>query len=88
MRGQTGVVLGLIVPTGRVSRQNHIRVNAVRRPLIRVGQAWRHPPSLATVRARSRSAGSWLAWAEDFEGDPQQQRHAKEQADIAEQLEQ
>lgn len=30
------------------------------------------------------SAGSWLAWAEDFEDDSQQQRHAKEQADVAE----
>jgi hypothetical protein len=30
------------------------------------------------------SAGSWLAWAEDFEDDPQQQRHAKEQAGVTE----
>ena len=38
----------------------------------------------ACVRSRSRLAGSWLAWAEDFEDDPQQQGHAKEQADVAE----
>ena len=83
-RGQTGVVLGLIMPTGRVSRRHNIRVNAVRRPLIRRAKPGATHPSLATVRARSRSAGSWLAWAEDFEDDPQQQRHAKEQADVAE----
>jgi len=41
-------------------------------------------PSLAMVRARSRPAGSWLVWAEDFKDDPQQQRHVKEQADVAE----
>jgi hypothetical protein len=28
--------------------------------------------------------GSWLVWAEDFEDDPQQQRHAEEQAGVAE----
>ena len=64
--------------------RRHIRVNAVRRPLIRLGQAWRHPSVAGHGESPVCSAESWLAWAEDFEDDPQQQRHAKEQAGIAE----
>ena len=77
-------VLGLIVPTGRVSRRHHVRVNAVRRPLIGLGQAWRHPSVAGHSENPVCSAGSWLAWAEDFEDDPQQQRHAEEKAGVAE----
>jgi hypothetical protein len=47
-------------------------------------EAWRHPSTAGYGASPDCSAGSWLAWAEDFEGDAQQQRHAKEQSGVAE----
>ena len=47
-------------------------------------EAWPHPSAAGHGASPACSAGSWLAWAENFEGDPQEQRHAKEQPGVAE----
>ena len=57
-RGQTGVVLGLIVPTGTVSRGITFGWMRFADPSTGLGQAWRHPSVADHGESPVCSAGS------------------------------